>query len=104
MRYALYEKEKLQWEMVLCRTENKKSDDFLQDVANAMFMGNNYAPFHTNEHICINGSGIKNDSKMFTLYHNGAYDIWQLGSKVEDMAGFAVPNLYYVRKVGIMFE
>lgn len=103
MKYIVYDKETLNWEMVFCSSK-KEGDELLEDIAKAMFMGSDFQIFHADEHICINEKGIKNDNKMFVLYRNGFYDIWQLGSKVEDMSGFIIPGLYYVRKVGLLVE
>ena len=103
MKYIKFEKEMTKWEMVFCRTD-KEGEEFLQEVAKAMYEGDNFKIFHTEENICINSGKIKNDRNMFTLQSGGTINIWQLGSKVEDMSGFIVPNLYYVRKVGILIQ
>lgn len=101
MKYILFDKEGLYWRFVYC-TCDEETENLLENVAKSMFCGVDFKKFDSKENICINGRGIKNDEKIFSICDCGARYIWQLGSRVEDMAGFIVPHLYRVRKIGIM--
>lgn len=47
-------------------------------------------------------SGVKNDENIYILYRiTGEPELWQIGSKVSDIAGYIVPGLFHVRKIGV---
>ena len=101
MKYALYDKETLRWEMVYCGQVINK-ENLLETVAESMLMGNDYEKFNTEISVCVVGEEIKNDDNIFILSEGNTRFLWQLGSKVADMTGVLVPGLYYVRKIGMV--
>lgn len=104
MKYALYDKETLRWEMVYCGQNSLvvNNENLLEFVAKSMLMGNDYEKFNTEECVCVVGEEIKNDDNIFILSEGNIRFLWQLGSKVTDMTGILIPGLYYVRKIGIV--
>lgn len=46
-------------------------------------------------------SGVQNDEDIYILYkRTGEPDLWQAGGMVSDIAGYIVPGLFHVRKIG----
>lgn len=101
MKYILFDKDNCKWQMVYC-TDDMDQDLLLQNISKAMLMDNDFMPFHTKEHCCVNGEDIKNDDKLFSLSENGVRYLWQLGSRVSDMTGIIIPHTHYVRIIGKM--
>lgn len=100
-KYVIFDKESYMWQMVYCNN-HKLDGETLEDIAKAMVSHQYCGKFSSEESTCMNGSGIKNDSNIFIMNENGVQYLWQLGSKVSDMEGFIIPNLYHVRKIGMI--
>ena len=101
MKYVVYDKETLHWEMIYCGQVPDK-EKLLETAAKSMLMGNDYEKFNMEENLCVVGEEIKNDDNIFILSEGNTRYLWQLGSKVADMTGVLVPGLYYVRKIGMV--
>lgn len=100
-KYVIFDKNSYVWQMVYCNSHKPEGEN-LENIAKAMVSYQYCGLFSSDNFVCANGSGIKNDDKMFILGEDGVQYIWQLGSRVSDMEGFIVPNLYYVRKIGMI--
>ena len=101
MKYVLFDKNEKDWQMVYC-TQDNDEELLLESISKAMLRGDGFKKFNAKEGVCMNDGGIKNDSMIFSINECGVRYIWQLGSKVSDMAGFIVPHLYRVRKIGMI--
>ena len=101
MKYVLFDKNEKDWQMVYC-TQDNDEELLLESISKAMLRGDGFEKFNAKEGVCMNDGGIKNDSMIFSINEYGVRYIWQLGSKVSDMAGFIVPHLYRVRKIGMI--
>lgn len=76
--------------MVYCNV-HKQDGEGLEDIAKAMVSYQYCGKFSLENAVCMNRSGIKNDSEIFMMNENGVKYLWQRGSKVSDMEGFIVP-------------
>lgn len=101
MKYVIFDKESYVWQMIYCNN-HKPDGEILEDIAKAMVSFQYCGKFSSEESTCMNSGGIKNDSNIFIMSENGVQYVWQLGSKVSDMEGFIIPNLYHVRKIGMI--
>lgn len=100
-KYVIFDKDSYVWQMVYCNA-HKSDGEELEDIAKAMVSYQYCGKFSSEDSICMNGGGIKNDSEIFIMNEDGVKYLWQRGSKVSDMEGFIVPHLYYVRKIGML--
>ena len=101
MKYVIFDKNSYVWQTVYCNT-HKPDGEKLEDIAKAMVSYQYCGKFSSEDSICINDGGIKNDTEIFVMSEGGVKYLWQRGSKVSDMEGFIVPHLYYVRKIGMV--
>lgn len=101
MKYVIFDKDSYVWQMVYCNT-HKSNGDGLEDIAKAMISYQYCGKFSSEDAVCMNDGGIKNDAQIFIMSENGVKYLWHRGSKVSDMEGFIVPHLYYVRKIGMI--
>lgn len=101
MKYVIFDKESYVWQMIYCNN-HKPDEEILEDIAKSMVSFQYCGKFSSEESTCMNSGGIKNDSNIFIMSENGVQYLWQLGSKVSDMEGFIIPNLYHVRKIGMI--
>lgn len=101
MKYVIFDKESYVWQMVYCNS-HKQDGEKLEDIAKAMVSYEYCGKFSSEDALCMNGGGIKNDTEIFIMSVDGVKYLWQRGSKVSDMEGFIVPHLYHVRKIGMI--
>lgn len=100
MKYILYEKDQIKKEMVYCNnhTDNPETPE---EIARAMtpfyFMGK----FHLKDHEPILNPIVNVDNIFILGDMNGTY-LYQVCGKVSDCCDAIVPNLYYIRKIGIL--
>lgn len=116
MRYYLYDdleetplnKSMSGWQIMYCnnydgdvelKEEIVKSINILSDSFEGIF--------NPDEHTCINaGSSLLKAIKGYDMFlirsSNSCSYIWQVGEQLKDMLGFAVPNTYWVRKIGML--
>ena len=101
-KYVTFDKDSLCWCTIYCDKYNCQVKESIKEIGKAMISYDYQGLFDRNQFVCVNGTEIKNDNDVFILRENSVDYIWQLGSKVADMEGVIVPNLYKVRKIGMI--
>jgi len=104
MKYLIYDE--LQYELIYC---NKNNDETTVDIAKAIpgfFVGNfNPDNYEAIEKRITNNGYVRNNLFVIDDLNdglNGHTYIWQVCGKASDMNGIIIPNLYKVRKIGII--
>ena len=100
MKYVVFNKKKKKKELLYSNIDNDTSD-IIKALVSHTYIG----PFIASDHTCMSDGGIKNDHDMYIMRdYEGNNCIWQVCGHVTDVEDFIIPNLYYVRKVGIIFD
>lgn len=103
MKYLLYpkESENMKWSFIYC---NKNGKETGEDIVKAIVFQTYVGKFIATEHEPL-GNLIKNDESLYiTRNAYGILNIWQVGSKLEDMTGTIIPHTYKVRNIGMLSE
>lgn len=102
MKYIIFEDDQIKKEIIYCVDPDGYSAE-PEEIARAMkpffFMGK----FNAKDHEPFNRE-VVNDDNIFMLANmrDGTF-LYQVMGKVADCCGTIVPDLYYIRKIGIIF-
>ena len=99
--YVLYDQNQYYTGIVYCNNHTDEEES-IEEIARAMTDFTYMGKFNSNDYSCVNSGGMKDDKNMVVMSDDGHLYVWQICSKVSDMTGAIVPNLYKVRKIGLI--
>ena len=100
MKYRTFDNiSEIPWQVIHCTSK------FPQDIMRALMKEQFVSKFTKSEHLSNGCPKIINDENLYIMQDSRTgYNLWEFGGPMRDIDDITIPNVYRIRKIGMLYS